>query len=430
MGPRGAGGRLRLVRITSATLIAAWSEFLDGFGPSAQDSFVVESPRAHVGGRAAALLLPLLYGAAADFPEHPAAVDEAMAEVVPTLSIALPQRWETRAAALRGGVQQSGPIHRWAFRASRGAHQKMNAERAAGRPSPLPRRAGAVVGAWLVLGRILSKNGLHQLRRAATGGRNVAADVLEFWRAMGVPLVEFYGTTEAGGLIAYQAAAASGPGTGLRPPSTLELQIGDDGQIEVRGAGLGRVDDGDRSSAAPGDGWVATGDRGKLDANGELTLSYRLSDLALVESRDVPVGDIERLLRNRGYVLHAAVICRDLPFLIALVDLDMPGVAAWARANSVPYGSLNSLARTPEGVAPLQTIVDRPDVTLAAPNMPPGKEYAVLDTTEGFEQTDVLALTGEVRRDEVEKRYAAIVDRLYSSRHHDQAVPTKSEAKA
>jgi long-chain acyl-CoA synthetase len=419
----GTRGRPRLVRISSTDLITAWTEFLKGFQPGPKDSFVVEAPVSHVAGRAAVLLLPLLYGATAHFPEHPAAVDEAMADAVPTLSIALPQRWEARAAAIRGAVEESGPIHRWA------AQHALNADRVAGRGSALPRRVAATVGRWLVLGRILSKNGLGRLRHAATGGRTVAPDILEFWRDMGVPLVEFYGTTEAGGLIAYQSTAKAGAGSGLRPSSNLELRIARDGQIEVRSA-AGSIEALERAPGKSDGGWLATGDRGSLDEHGLLTLSYRLSDLVTFEGREIPVGEIERLLRNRGYIRNAAVVGRDRPYLAALIDLDMPSVAAWARANSVRYGSLNSLGRTPEVIQLVRTIVDATNTTLAAQGLPPVKNFAVLDITEGFEQTDVLALTGEVRRDEVEKRYAATIDSLYSGQLHDVTVHSHSEAKA
>jgi long-chain acyl-CoA synthetase len=352
-----------------------------------------------------------------------------MADAVPTLSIALPQRWEARAAAIRGAVEESGPIHRWAYRASLAAQHALNADRVAGRGSALPRRVAATVGRWLVLGRILSKNGLGRLRHAATGGRTVAPDILEFWRDMGVPLVEFYGTTEAGGLIAYQSTANAGAGSGLRPSSNLELRIARDGQIEVRSA-AGSIEALERAPGKSDGGWLATGDRGSLDEHGLLTLSYRLSDLVTFEGREIPVGEIERLLRNRGYIRNAAVVGRDRPYLAALIDLDMPSVAAWARANSVRYGSLNSLGRTPEVIQLVRTIVDATNTTLAAQGLPPVKNFAVLDITEGFEQTDVLALTGEVRRDEVEKRYAATIDSLYSGQLHDVTVHSHSEAKA
>jgi long-chain acyl-CoA synthetase len=424
----GTEGRSRLVPVTSTNLIAAWGEFLGGFQPTAGDRFVVEAPISHVAGRASVLLLPLLFGAVAHFPEHSAAVDEAMTDVVPNLSIALPQRWETRAASLRGAVQQSGLVHRWAYRASLAAQEKLRAGAPAGRGSMWLRRSAALVGRWLVLGRILSKSGFHRLRHAAIGGRNVAPEILEFWRALGVPLVEFYGTTEASGLIAYQVNDAP-PGTDLRPPSNLELRISADGQIEIRGPAVARIEDSDRMPGSSDDGWLATGDRGSLDAHDVLTLSNRLSDMVAFQGKDVPIGEIERLLRNRGYIRHAAVVGRDRPSLAALVDLDMPSVAAWARANSVRYGSLNSLARTPEVIGLVRTIVDATNTTLAEQGLPPVMNFAVLETTEGFEESDVLALTGEVRREEVEKRYAAIIESLYARNHRNETVSSHSEAK-
>jgi long-chain acyl-CoA synthetase len=425
----GTGGEPRLIRITSGNLVAAWSELFERFAPAAGDPFVVEAPISHAAGHATLLLLPLTFGATAHFPEHPGAVDEAMSDVLPAFSIALPQRWESRAAAIRAAVQQSGPIQRWAYRASMFAQRRLIARRTARGRSGLPLLAAASVGRFMVLNRILAKGGLHRLRHAAVGGRNVTTDVLDFWRSMGVPLVEFYGATEAAGLIAYQVETHAAPGTGLKPPSNMQVRIAEDGEIDIRGPGVALAT-GDGRGGQEGDGWIGTGDRGSLDARGVLTLSYRMSDLVTFEGQDVPVGEIERLLRNAIYIKNAAVVGRNRSALSALIDLDMPGVAAWARANGVRYGSLNSLARTPEVIGMVRGIIEATNETLSTKGMPAVKKFAVLDTTDGFEHTDVLAMTGEVRRDEVEKRYASIIDSLYENSQHPQKVRSHSEAKA
>lgn len=387
----GTSGHPRLARISSASLVAAWREFLAGFKPTPADTFVVEAPIFHVTGRAAALLLPLLFGAVAHFPEHPAAVDEAMADVSPTLSVALPQRWESRAAELRGRVRESGRINRWAYRASLGA-----------RGGP-----GAVLGRWLVLDPIQRKLGLHRLRAAAVGGRYVPPDVLEFWRGAGIPLVEFYGLTEASGLVAFQPEP-SPAGTGLRPHSELSVRIGEGGEVEIAGPALAAM-------ANNGDaGWLPTGDRGGLAEDGSLSLSYRVTDVITLDGREVPIGEIERTLRAQGHIRHVVVIGQDRPHLAALIELDLPSVAAWARGSSVRYGSLGSLAENPRVLELVRQAVDAANADLAGRGLPPVREFAVLRATEGFESTDVLALTGEVRRAEVASRYAATIDDLYA----------------
>jgi long-chain acyl-CoA synthetase len=379
----GTSGQPRLAKLSSQALVAAWSELLESFSASPADAFVVEAPLSHVTGRAAVLLLPLLFGAVAHFPEHPAAVDEAMAEVAPTLSVALPQRWESRAGELRGRVRESSPIHRWAYRTAISGR---------GRLSPLAQ--------WLVLNPIRNKLGLRRLRAAATGGRYVPPDLLEFWRTVGVPLIEFYGATEACGLIAFQPGPLPA-GQGLRPLSRVQVRIGHESEIEVSGA----------SVAAKG--WLKTGDRGALAEDGSLSLSYRHSDVVALGGREVPVGEIERALRAQGHIRHVAVIGRNRPHLVALVELDFPSVAAWARANSVRYGSLSSLAENERVVALIGAAVEAANRKLAEREQPQVKEFAVLGASEGFESTDVLALTGEVRRGEVEHRYRAVIDSLY-----------------
>jgi long-chain acyl-CoA synthetase len=138
-----------------------------------------------------------------------------------------------------------------------------------------------------------------------------------------------------------------------------------------------------------------------------------LSDIVLVEGNEVPIGDVERLLLAQGNIKHVAVVGRGRPFLTALVDLDLPSVAAWARANSVRYGSLAGLPEDPRVIELIAAAIEAANASLATRGMPAIRNFAVLRSAETFEVMDVLALTGEVRRTEVEKRYRTILDSLY-----------------
>jgi long-chain acyl-CoA synthetase len=423
----GTAGRPRLVPISSAGLVAAWAEFLGSVAPDASDTFVVDAPIHHVTGHAVLLLLPLLFGAVAHFPEHAAAVDEAVVDVSPTLSVALPQRWQTREANLQARVRESAPLNRWVFNASLGAARHQLAAQASDAEATGRGGPGALLGRWIVLRPVLRQLGLRRLRAAWVGGRYVPPELLEYWRALGVPLAEFYGATEAGGLIAFQTTQAAAAGSRLDPLSSLQVRIDDGGQIEVSGPSVSPTDlDGRRA----GGSWFATGDRGSLDPEGAITLSYRISDAVRLGGKEVPIGETERLLRATGYVRHVAVIGRDRPYLTALIDPDLAAVAAWARANSVRYGSLDSLARTPQVIDQIGEAVTATNKRLAERGLPEVRNFAVLGAAEGFENTDVLALTGEVRRGEVEKRYAAIVESMYAGDTSPDRSHPKSEAKA
>jgi long-chain acyl-CoA synthetase len=392
----GTQGPPRLSPISSGDFIDAWEEFFASFGPGRDDRFVVEAPLSHIAGHAAILLLPLLYRTIPHFPEHQAAVDEAMADVVPTLSLALPQRWELRAAAFRARIAEAGPLHRFAYRASVAARERIvaaGADIATSRRTRLAAKAGHL----LVLEPMVRKAGLNRLRAAAVGGRSLSADLITYWHSLGVPLTIFYGATEMGGMIAYQATPSAS--RALKPLRTLNVRLGHGDEIEVR------------LSAATG--WMATGDRGELTDRGEVVLASRLSDIVLVEGNEVPIGDVERLLLAQGNIKHVAVVGRGRPFLTALVDLDLPSVAAWARANSVRYGSLAGLPEDPRVIELIAAAIEAANASLATRGMPAIRNFAVLRSAETFEVMDVLALTGEVRRTEVEKRYRTILDSLY-----------------
>jgi long-chain acyl-CoA synthetase len=391
----------RLAAISSENLESAWTEFLAGLNPTAADAFVVEAPLYHVTGHASALLLPLLFGTVAHFPEHPGAVDEAMSDVAPTISMALPQRWETRAADLTTRVRESGIVNRWAYRSAMQTQRRRAADGAGAHHKLL-----AALGRWLVLDPIRRKLGVNRLRAAAVGGHYMPADLLEFWRLVGVPLIEFYGTTEACGLIAFQGSTSALAGTGMRPPSTLSVKLDGSGQIMISGKGVA-------SGVHAEQVWVGTGDTGQL-SEGVLSLSHRLTDIVEIGGRDVSIGEIERTLRSQGHIRYVAVVGGGRPHLTALVELDYPSVSGWARTSGVRYSSLSSLAENQEVAGLIAAAVEASNHQLEERGLPRVEGFRILRASEGFENADVLALTGEVRRGEVEARYKHVIDSLYS----------------
>lgn len=263
-----------------------------------------------------------------------------------------------------------------------------------------------MLGRWLVLNPIRRKLGLHRLRAAAAGGRYMPPDLLDFWRRIGVPLIEFYGTTEACGLIAFQASTSAAAGSGMRPHSSISVEIDASGQVTVSGPGVA-------FGEAGGQGWFGTGDRGEL-SEGQLSLSYRLGDVVEIDGREVPIGEIERTLRSQGHIRHVAVVGGGHPHLSALIELDYPSVAAWARTNSVRYSSLSSLAENHQVFELIQAAVEAANRSLEERGLPRVERFRILGATEGFENADVLALTGEIRRGQVETRYKDMIDSLYS----------------
>jgi O-succinylbenzoic acid--CoA ligase len=134
------------------------------------------------------------------------------------------------------------------------------------------------------------------LRAALVGGGPIPADLVEWASSTGFPLVPTYGMTET----------ASQVVTGHRPLLGVELRIGDDGEILVRGPMVS-------PGAAGPDGWLHTGDRGRLDGEGLLHVEGRLDDVIVTGGENVAATEVEEALRSHPAVADAAVVGRPDP---------------------------------------------------------------------------------------------------------------------
>jgi o-succinylbenzoate---CoA ligase len=168
--------------------------------------------------------------------------------------------------------------------------------------------AGEITLASLVptMLRRLVDTGLERapaLRAALLGGGPVPHDLLEWAAERGLPLLQTYGMTETCSQIATLGAAEAAwmAGSAGRPLPTVDLSISGQGEILVRGPMVSR-------GALAGDGWLHTGDRGRLNADGYLWVEGRLKDVIVTGGENVACAEVERVLEQHPAVVEAAVV--------------------------------------------------------------------------------------------------------------------------
>lgn len=159
--------------------------------------------------------------------------------------------------------------------------------------------------------RRLAEEGMTQapaLRAALLGGGPVPREVLEWGAAHGLPLVQTYGLTETASQVATARVeeALERRGAAGRPLSGVELRTGDDGEVLVRGPMVA-------AGALAADGWLYTGDRGRLDADGLLWIDGRMDDLIVTGGENVAAAEVEEALLAHPAVVEAAVIGSEDP---------------------------------------------------------------------------------------------------------------------
>jgi long-chain acyl-CoA synthetase len=274
----------------------------------------------------------------------------------------------------------------------------------------------------LVLGTLRDRLGFARVKSAATGGAALGPDTFKFFLAMGVPLRQLYGQTEAAGAYTLQVHQEIDCDSSGVPFDDTEVKIvGADesgvGEIVTRHAGLFKGYFGDEAATGEviaGDGWLRTGDAGFLDGKGRLTVIDRLKDIART-SRGVRFSPqfIENKLKFSPFIGECVVLGNGRPYLAALLCIRYSMAAKWAEANRIGFTTYQNLAANPRAVELLAGEVERVNASLPEPQRIRRflLLYKELDPDDGE-----LTRTRKVRRAVVDERFAGLIDALYAGR--------------
>ena len=196
---------------------------------------------------------------------------------------------------------------------------------------------------------------------AISGGGALDPRLQHFFRGAGVPIYEGYGLTETSAAITVNGAGAQRIGTVGQPLPGNEVRIAEDGEIQLRGpVVMERFWDNEEATAEVFDqGWLRTGDLGRLDDDGYLTISGRAKEIIVTAGgKNVVPGPIEEELRAHPLIAHAMVVGDGRPFVAALITLDPDGVRRWADERGRGEVDLHDLEQDEELRVEIQQVVD------------------------------------------------------------------------
>jgi long-chain acyl-CoA synthetase len=253
-----------------------------------------------------------------------------------------------------------------------------------------------------------------RLREAVSGAAPIAKEILEFFYACGVPVMEGYGMTETA-----TAATACSPGDHRfgsvgKPLPGVEVRIADDGELLIKGPNIfqGYHNNADASFGAVEDGWLHTGDLGRIDEDGFVYIVGRKKDIIITAGgKNLTPANMENDLKQCRWISQAVMHGDQRPFPVALVTLDEEEIPAYAREHGLPE-DIPSLAREPQVRALVQEALDRANAKYA--QVEQVKKFAILDH-DLSQETGELTPTLKVKRNVVNEKYADLLDSLYAA---------------
>ena len=341
------------------------------------------------------------------------ALADNLKEVRPHFIAAVPRVFEKVHARIVAGVRARPLLGRKVFAWALDVGREVSRRQQAGAPMPRGLEARRRLAYRLVFAKLHDLLG-GRLRFAVSGGAPLSREVAEFFHALGLVILEGYGLTETCPVLTWNRLGRFRFGSaGLSIPG-VELRIADDGEILARGpnvaAGYFRKPAATAEAFGP-DGWLHTGDIGRIDADGFLFITDRKKDL-IVTSGGVNIApqNVETLLKADPFVSQALLYGDRRPYPVALIALNGGALREFAGRHGLLAGDHARLAHHPTVVERVGRIVDK--VNQGLPSYARVKKFAVLPT-DLSEEGGELTPTQKVKRQMVAEKYGDLLEGLY-----------------
>ena len=279
-----------------------------------------------------------------------------------------------------------------------------------------------------VLSAVRARLGFDHVRAATVGAAPCPPQVIAFWRALGIPLAEVYGLSESTSAATVGAPPASPAGTAGRPLDGVEVRLGDDGEVLIRGPivmrGYRNRPDATAEAIDAG-GWLHSGDVGTIDEHGNLRIVDRIKEIMINASgKNMSPAHIEATLKSSSPLIDQACVIGDArPYNVALITLDANAARALATAHGVTAEDLESLAQNAVVRTEVQAGVDRANETLA--RVEQIKRYAIL-ADDWQPDGEELTPTMKLKRRVITRKYAARIEAIYRGDAASDPVATES----
>jgi len=372
-------------------------------------------PLSHVFERMAGWYLMWTVGASVAYAENLETVAQNMREVRPTIMLGVPRFFEKLSIKVQEAIQHSPPAKRriamWALGIGRAAAALTEA----GEPLPWSLACRRAVADRLVFSTIRSHLG-GRLRFFVSGSAPLSKEIAEFFFSLGIVILEGYGLTETSPVIAVNRLPVPVFGSVGPPIPGVEVRIAGDGEILTRGPHVmqGYYQNPAATAAMIVDGWLQTGDIGRLDAAGRLYVTDRKKDLIKTAGgKFVAPQKLETRFVTDPYISQAFVYGDRQPYCVALIVPKADELRRWAQEQGIAGNSLAELVHDPKVQAFYWTRVQALQQDLAP--FEQVKRIALLEQ-EFSQAAGELTPTLKAKRSAIAAHHASALEGLYQTR--------------
>ncbi|WP_417516701.1 AMP-dependent synthetase/ligase [Minwuia sp.] len=356
----------------------------------------------------------LYTGNVANFVESPETVFENIQEIQPTTFFAVPRIWEKLFSTINIAVKDATGFQKLAYKTALGWGYAIADKKLAGEEPSAWENLRFRIGSFLVLRNIRTLMGLSRVDWVGTGAAPISPELIRWYMALGIEMLELYGQTENSGLATTNVPGDIKLGYVGKSIPYGETKISPEGEILLKGQHIfmGYRGQPEKTAETIVDGWLHTGDVGQMDNQGYVKITDRMKDIIITAGgKNITPSEIENELKFSPYVADAVVIGDRRKFLTALIMLDQENVEKFAQDSDIPFTSFASLARAPQVIELIGETVEQVNTKFA--RVETIKKFRLIDKQLDPEDEEVTP-TMKLKRSFVEKKYQELIDGMYA----------------
>jgi long-chain acyl-CoA synthetase len=381
----------------------------------ARDERMCFLPLCHIAERMGGEYYALYTGTKLNFVENPETIPENVREIAPTVFTAVPRVWEKFYSGVMIALKEAGWVQQAAYAWGIGVGTAIADRVLAGQSVDGWLKFKFKVAQVLALNNVRKLIGIHRARYLVTGAAPISPDLVRWYLALGVPMLEVWGMTETCGAATGVPAGKIKPGSIGPAASFNEVKLDPaTGEFLVRGQNVfaGYLNQPEKTAETiTADGWLHTGDVGVVDADGYFRITDRMKDIIITAGgKNITPSELENDLKFSPYITDAVVIGDKRAYLTVIVMIDQENVEKFAQDADIPFSNYTSLTRAPEVQALIQAELDRVNQKFA--RVEQIKKFFLLENQLTAEDEE-LTPTMKLKRKLVEKKYEAQIEAMY-----------------
>ena len=410
----GTTGKPKGAMLSHANLVAAMRLYSEAYAQRPDDERMCFLPLCHVAERVVGVYTAFLTGTRLNFVENPETVPENVREIAPTVFGAVPRIWEKFYSVVTIRVREATGLAQLAYKLAIGTGYKVASLREEGKSVPPHLSAAFWLARVLVLNNIRKAIGVHRARLLITGAAPTSPDLIRWYMALGLEMVEVWGQTECGGIATSNPIGGVKPGSIGKPLPETEVKVSPEGELLVRSPSvfMGYLNQPEKTAETLRDGWLHTGDVGRMDNEGYFYITDRMKDIIITAGgKNITPSEIENQLKFSPYITDAVVIGDRRAFLTALVMIDHENVEKFAQDNSIPFSNYTSLCRRPEIQELIEGEINKVNAKFA--RVESVRKFRLIEQKLTAEDEE-LTPTMKLKRKLVNEKYRELIESMYA----------------